>query len=386
MPKVAETDSAGTPVLRFPEFSGGWLKCRVGEFVTFQRGFDLPTEARKAGKVPIISSGGISGYHNEPKADPPGVVTGRYGSIGEIFYSPVPYWPLNTALWVNDFYGNSPLFAFYHLSRIDFKSLSDKTGVPGINRNEVHALRTSVPPLPEQQKIADFLGTVDAQVGLFRRRRDALRAYNKGMMQRLFSQELRFTKPDGSPFPSWQQKRLGDVAKIVGGGTPDTTEPLYWDGDIPWFTPTEIKTKYLTDSARTLSVDGLKQSSAKLLPVGTLLLSTRANVGDIGIALKECTTNQGFQAMIVNSDHSNEFWYYWIVFHKRKFIRWAAGSTFLEINKTEVSKISANVPHLEEQQKIAAALTALDAKIDAVTAQMDAMLRFKKGLLQQMFV
>ena len=246
--------------------------------------------------------------------------------------------------------------------------------------------KIDIPEIEEQREIAGFLGAVDERIKLMQRRRDALARYKAGLMQRLFDQSLRFTRDDGTAFPDWEEKRLGEIATIVGGGTPETAEDSYWGGDIPWFTPTEIKSKYLQSSARMLTSDGLKSSSAKLLPIGTLLLSTRANVGDVGIARQECTTNQGFQSLIMKGKHFNEFWYQWILHNKKKFVRWAAGSTFLEINKTEVGKIKAETPHPEEQRKIADALSALDDKIAAVSDQVKHMQTFKKGLLQQMFV
>lgn len=244
----------------------------------------------------------------------------------------------------------------------------------------------ALPKAAEQKKIADFLGSVDERITLLQRRRDTLTQFKTGMMQRLFDKSLRFTRDDGTAFPDWEEMRLGQVADIFGGGTPDTTIESYWGGEIPWFTPTEIKSKYLESSLRLLTSDGFKNSSAKLLPVGTLLLSTRANVGDVGIARRECTTNQGFQSLVMKGENFNEFWYQWILRNKKKFVRWAAGSTFLEINKTEVSKIKAEVPHPDEQRKIADFLGALDDRIAAISAKVDRMQGFKKSLLQQMFV
>ena len=92
-----------------------WTKVYLGDVITLQRGFDLPERERMAGHVPIVSSSGISGYHSEAKVSPPGVVTGRYGTLGEVFYIDVPFWPLNTTLWVKDFKGNSPHFISYLL-------------------------------------------------------------------------------------------------------------------------------------------------------------------------------------------------------------------------------------------------------------------------------
>lgn len=244
----------------------------------------------------------------------------------------------------------------------------------------------TAPDLPEQQKIAAFLGTVDDKLTALRRKRELLQKYKRGMMQKIFSRELRFKRDDGSGFPDWEERRLGEVATIVGGGTPDTGNDKLWNGGVAWFTPSEIKRKYLVNSARTISTRGVKQSSAKLLPVGTLLLSTRATVGDVGISANECATNQGFQSLIINPDHYNEFWYYWVVWHKKEFLRRAAGSTFLEISKFSVGSIPVQVPARAEQQKIADFLSALETKIEAVAGQIEKVEAFKKGLLQKMFV
>jgi type I restriction enzyme S subunit len=246
--------------------------------------------------------------------------------------------------------------------------------------------RVNVPPLEEQKRIAAGFDAVDAKLTALREKADGLRQFKTGLMQKLFSQELRFTREDGTDFPDWEDGRLADVAQIFGGGTPDSNVPEYWNGDIPWFTPTEIKTKYLQNSVRRISDLGLKNSSAKMLPPGSLILSTRATVGEVGISSRPCSTNQGFQSLVVHDGQYNEFWYYWIRAHKHKFLRNAAGSTFLEIGKSEVQKLDVSTPCFDEQRKIADALSALDAKIDAVTDQITHMETFKKGLLQKMFV
>ena len=192
---------------------------------------------------------------------------------------------------------------------------------------------------------------------------------------------LRFKQPGGTNFPNWEEKKLGEVAEIVGGGTPDSTAHEYWNGNIIWYTPTEIKKKYLSNSTRSITALGLQKSSAKLLPVGTLLLSSRATIGDVSIAKTECSTNQGFQNLIVNQKNHNEYWYYWLLYNKRELIRRSSGSTFLEINKTEISKILTIRPHLDEQKKIAGFLSCLDTKIELLQSKHTKMLAYKKGLI-----
>ena len=243
-----------------------------------------------------------------------------------------------------------------------------------------------LPPVPEQGKLGRGLMDADAKITILTDKKTALEDYKRGLMQRLFSRELRFARDDGSAFPDWEARKLGEIAEIVGGGTPESGKPAFWDGDITWFTPSEIKSKYLKDSERHISEAGLKSSSAKMLPVGTLVLSTRATVGEVGIATQPCTTNQGFQSLVIKSPHHNEFWYYWVAANKRELLRRSAGSTFLEIGKSEVSKIPALSPHPDEQRKIAAALSSLDAKIDALSLKISEMDAFKKGLLQKLFV
>ena len=120
--------------------AGDWTARELSDFLTLQRGFDLPTQDRRSGNVPIVSSSGISGTHREAKVRGPGVVTGRYGTVGEVFFIEQDYWPLNTTLWVKDFKGNDPRFAYYLLQTIDFRSCSDKSSVPGVNRNDLHRI------------------------------------------------------------------------------------------------------------------------------------------------------------------------------------------------------------------------------------------------------
>ncbi len=194
---------------------------------------------------------------------------------------------------------------------------------------------------------------------------------------------LRF--PEFQDAGEWEPRELGRIGEFVGGGTPDTSVPEYWDGEILWFTPTEIKERYLSKSERTITDKGLKNSSAALLPSGTLLISTRATIGDIGIAENPCATNQGFQSLVVHEGEVNLFWYYWFLQHKNELINRSSGSTFLEIKKTELNRIPALRPDRAEQKKIATCLSSLDELIDAQARKLDDLGDYKKGLMQQLF-
>jgi len=195
--------------------------------------------------------------------------------------------------------------------------------------------------------------------------------------------ELRF--PEFLNEKEWEEKTLGDIGEFIGGGTPDTQKLEYWNGDIQWYTPTEIKDGVLGKSLRTITKEGLNNSSAKLLPKGALLLTTRATIGDIAIANSECTTNQGFQSLVVKDSEINAFWYYWIIQHKNELKRKASGSTFPEIGKNEIVKINAYRPDKDEQQKIATCLSSLDEIIAGHSQKLELLKEHKKGLMQNLF-
>ena len=167
---------------------------------------------------------------------------------------------------------------------------------------------------------------------------------------------------------------------MVGGGTPDTTVKSYWGGDIQWFTPSEIgKNKYVDFSKRTITRDGLDNSSAKLLPLHTILLSSRATVGECSIASNECTTNQGFQSLIAKQCNI-DFLYYLIQTKKKDLIRNACGSTFLEISANEIRKIKVAVPVQNEQEQIAKLLSLIDERIATQNKIIDKLQSLIKGL------
>ena len=169
---------------------------------------------------------------------------------------------------------------------------------------------------------------------------------------------------------------------VVGGGTPDTNNHKYWNGDIQWFTPSEIgRDKYVTNSLRTISEEGLNKSSAKLLPIGTILLSSRATVGECSINKVECTTNQGFQSLITKEYFSKEFVFYLMQTKRKELIRKSCGSTFLEISANEVRKIKIAVPTSKEQEKISKLLALLDERITIQNKIIEDLKKLKSAII-----
>ena len=191
---------------------------------------------------------------------------------------------------------------------------------------------------------------------------------------------LRFPEFSGE----WETKSINDLADVIGGGTPDTTVKSYCDGGIQWFTPSEIgKNKFVDASLRTITEDGLNNSSAKLLPPNTILLSSRATIGECSLSLRECATNQGFQSL-VSKKCNVDFLYYLIQTKKKDLIRKSCGSTFLEISANEVRKIQVSVPSDVEQQKIAGLLSLIDKRIATQNKIIEDLKKLKSAIVEML--
>ena len=183
----------------------------------------------------------------------------------------------------------------------------------------------------------------------------------------------------------WETKSINDLAVVIGGGTPDTTVKSYWDGEIQWFTPSETgQNKYVDSSLRTITEDGLNNSSAKRLPPNTIHSRSRATIGECSLCLRECATNQGFQSL-VSKKCNVDFLYYLIQTKKKDLIRRSCGSTFLEISANEVRKIQVSVPSDVEQQKIAELLSLIDERIATQNKIIEDLKKLKSAISKYLF-
>jgi type I restriction enzyme, S subunit len=199
-----------------------WRKCSLGDVITLKRGYDLPNRERLAGKYPIVSSGGISGFHKEAMAKAPGVVTGRYGTIGEVFYITQDFWPLNTSLYVQNFKGNNPRFVSYFLKTLDLGSQNVAGAVPGVNRNALHTLLVRVPPFPIQKKIAAVLSAYDDLIENNDRRITLLEKMAEEIYREWFVR-LRFPGHEQAIFhkgipEGWEVVRVEELSQVVKRG------------------------------------------------------------------------------------------------------------------------------------------------------------------------
>jgi type I restriction enzyme S subunit len=329
-----------------------WQTCRLGDVITLKRGYDLPEASRQNGDVPVISSSGVTGYHNEAIARGPGVITGRYGTLGEVFYVEEDYWPLNTALYVIDFKGNHPRFVGYFLQNVLRNYQSDKAAVPGVNRNVLHELEVRSADRTTQEAVADILSTYDDLIENNRRRMALLEKAARQLYREWFVR-LRFpghehTRITNGVPEGWERKRMSDVAECVGGGTPSTADPACWeDGDVTWVTPTDVTRNnhfILLDSEKKITEAGLQSSSAKLVPAHAVLMTSRASVGYFALAGREICTNQGFISIVPKEPNYSPY----LLFHLNERVEeiraMGSGSTYPEVSRGKFREFEIVLP------------------------------------------
>ena len=229
----------------------------------------------------------------------------------------------------------------------------------------------------EQEKISTLFSAFNERIAKQRDLVESLKKYKRGVNNQILSQ-----------IDNSYNCRLGSVCEIVGGGTPDTLHAEYWGNTVEWFTPSEIgKTKYVNNSVRKLSDIGLDNSSAKLLPIGTVLLTTRATLGEMSIAKRECSTNQGFQSLIPHTDRvSSEYLYYMQIIIKPWCEKYASGNTFREISKSALSDCIIPIPDRARQEQIVNLLSSIDMIIDAAESISMSLSKIRHGLMQQLFI
>lgn len=357
-----------------------WEVKKIANIAPLQRGFDLPTTSIEDGPYPVVYSNGILAHHTIGPCKAPGIITGRSGTIGSfLFVENGRYWPHNTTLWVTSFCGNDPKFVFYLYSHIGFDRFSGGTGVPTLNRNDVHVFKTAIPPsVSEQRRIAAALSDADELVASLDKLIEKKKRVKEGAMQRLLSGETRllgfgstaFNQTELGPIPSdWEVKRLGEVCDIRTGkrnGDEQTELGLY-----PFFV--RSNTVYRINS---YSYEG----EAILVP----------GEGGIGEIFHYINGRFDYHQRVYKiSDFKKgvfaQFVYY---FMRRYFGNWAKAQTVKatvdSLRLPTFEQFILLLPDFHEQRAIAAVLSDMDAEIAALSRERAEAERIKQGMMQEL--
>lgn len=284
------------------------------------------------------------------------------------------------------------VFSLMQKESPSIRCLSATQAVPILNKTTFSNVEVSIASnINEQYRIGELFIKLDSTITLHQRQCEALKKQKQFFLQNMFPKEgesvprIRF---NGFTEP-WEQRKLGDLAEIVGGGTPSTSKDEYWDGEIDWYAPAEIANQiYVESSERKITSEGLNNSSAKMLPVGTVLFTSRAGIGKMAILRKEACTNQGFQSIV---PHVNELDSYFIFSRSEELKRYGetvgAGSTFVEVSGKQMSAMPLMMPPtIDEQRKIGEYFSSLDNLITLHQRQYEQLVSLKKYLLSKMFI
>ena len=248
-------------------------------------------------------------------------------------------------------------------------------------------MKVWIPCLEEQQKIADFLATIDEVIAVSEEEVANLETQKKAVMQKIFSQQVHFKKPDGTDFPDWKEKRIGELGDIIGGGTPKTSVKEYWTGNIPWISSADLEENniFSVNLSRFITEDAINNSAAKRIPENSILIITRVGVGKVALAPCELCTSQDYISVLIEKENCVFIGYEISKVMQDKVVN-VQGTSIKGIPSDEIKNYSIGIPSLEEQQLIADFLSDFDKAITTAKKELELWKQLKKALLQQMFV
>ncbi len=383
--------------------SDSWKTARLGSVATLQRGYDLPHRLRKAGPVPIVTSSGVEDMHYNAMVKGPGVVTGRYGTIGEVFFVHCDFWPLNTTLYVRDFHGNDPLFVSYLLRTIDFDSHSAKTGVPGVNRNDLHEIEVSIPPTTaEQRAIAAALRDMDSLIESVEQLIVKKCHLKEGAMQELLTGKKRlpgfnsldvYNKTEVGLIPQdWRQVTIREIATKIGSGiTPTGGNQRYKEYGRPFVRSQNVGWgKLLLKDLAFIDDDTHNQFCATELEENDVLLNiTGASIGRSALADKTLVGgNVNQHVCIVRSETAIPKLINLLLLSalgQRQIQSFQAGGNRQGLNFAQIASIKLPLPSTKHEQKaVADVFSDMQAEIAALEAKLAKTRELKQGMMQEL--
>ena len=402
-------DNEKKPALRFKGFTDPWEQRKLGDITV-----ELSEYATQELGLPLLTSSRSGLMYQDEYRDsrttkstetlfsvvPVGTCTYRHMSDDDVFHMNIN--TLEKGLVSREYpvfeasKGNNLEFLVQHInSSEEFKAFCAEQKKGGTRTrlyyNTLCQFTVRVPALKEQAQISQCLKKLDTLITLHQRKYEKLVNIKKSMLDKMFP-------PNGASVPEirfkgftdpWEQRKLGDVADIVGGGTPSTNNPNYWDGDIDWYAPAEIAGQiYFDSSQRKITEQGYENSSAKMLPPGTVLFTSRAGIGKTAILSKKGCTNQGFQSIVPHNDELDSYF----VFSRTDELKQygelvGAGSTFVEVSGKQMAAMNLKMPTtIEEQQTIGRFFKRLDTLITLHQRKLEKLQNIKKSCLEKMFV
>ncbi len=353
---------------------------------------DCTTEKTEENQIPIFSNGiknkGLCGYTKTPTITKPALTISARGTIGFACVRYEPFFPIVRLICVIP---NEKLvvleFLCYALQYIIPQG--EGTSVPQLTIPNFKKIEIPIPPLDEQKRIASALSKIDAYLENTIKLIEEKERFKRGIAKKLL------TCKEGENIPEarfkgfedeWEIVKLGDITKMISGGTPNTKIKEYYNGNIVWATITDITNsyKYLYDSEKKITELGLQNSSTKIFPINTVLYSIYGSIGECAISKVECTTNQAILGIECSDKINYNFLYYLLSNHKNNAKKLRQFGTQPNINKKIVLNFCFKIPNIEEQEKIGGYLSLLDKEIDNLKKQKELIKEMKRGAMQKL--
>lgn len=410
------------PSYRFAGYAEPWVEKKLGEtetlFTDGNYGEAYPSEkdlTTSENGVPFLrGSNLVNGVLDETNAnyithekheeltsghiELDDIILAVRGSLGAIGYAKDENvgWNINSQLAIirtNKNEAKGDFFLQFFISTKGQKELLSRntgTALKQLPLKQLKDIPVPLPSLPEQTAIGSFFQDIDQLISLQQRKLEVLKEQKKTYLKLLFPAKgqnkpaLRFAGFEDD----WKEVKLGEVAEIVGGGTPSTSISAYWDGDIDWYSPAEIGTKiFVNSSQRKITQQGLTKSSAKMLPIGTILFTSRAGIGSTAILTKEGCTNQGFQSIVPKRELLDSYFAFSRSYELKRYGEVVgAGSTFVEVSGKQMAKMPILIPSLSEQEAIGSFFQDLDKTIAKQEEKVNQLKESKQTLLRKMFI
>jgi len=375
----------GYKMTEIGEIPEEWDLKRIRECAEVKYGKSNP---KTEGMIPLIGSSGVFGAVSEPLICFPTIVIGRKGTAGAVWDIRTPSWPSDTSFYLEYKTEISQKFLFEFMSLNKLTGENAKTTLPSVKREEIEEFLFPFPPLQEQQKIAEILSIADETIQKVNEEITLSEKLKKELMQTLLTKGIGHTKfkmtEIGEMPEEWRNEKISKLGQIVTGGTPSTSEPAYWNGEIPWIASGDVHQRYIKMAHKFITQEGYLKSNCNLLPIGTVLIAlngqgkTRGLSAILGI---EAVCNQSMAGIIPKKDILNPVYLLYHLLNRYAEIRNISGIGRNGLNLEHIANIVISCPPLIEQQKIAEILSTIDNKLELLRNKKGRLERLKKGLM-----
>ncbi len=391
------------PKLRFQEFDGDWPSIPLKNFVSFRKGKGISKadiqedgvfECIRYGELYTTYGQVITTIKSRTNISPSESILSQSGDViipasGEtqIDIATASCVAKENVILGGDLnilsHNESGEWLAYYLSsakKLEIAQLAQGNSVVHLYSSQLKELKVNRPSKEEQTKIATFLSAVDEKIAQLSQKLHLLGQYKQGMMQKLFSQQIRFKADDGSDFWEWEETQLISISEIIMGSSPKSENYNENSIGLPLLQGNaDIKNRKSAPRLYTSEI-------TKTCDINDILLSVRAPVGFVAVSKHIACIGRGLCSIRAKNEYSQDFLYQWLLNHEKLWVSLSQGSTFDSVNSEQIKKLCILVPCLEEQTKIANFLSTIDKKMDVVSEQLKQTKTWKKGLLQQMFV